>query len=250
MHWKLRTHFPSIVFICLPLVGPDNRIAWYIFCFNICFKFLQLDNTAINSLEFRKHREWHIFYVPMQGNSTHDDVIKWKHFPRYWPFVRGIHRSPVNSPHKGQWRGALMFSLVCVWINGWVNSCEAGDLRRPRAHYDVIVMKKGTSTRMHLLIVISWHNCGHLFVVYLTLNISAWWLLIHWWQTGTIASATMACLCLVRHSVLFSVVHLSWHRFLTNMNRPSFSLHIGSGTESVNFLFQGAQNQFADWRRN
>ena len=31
----------------------------------------------------------------------HDDVIKWKHFPRYWPFVRGIHRSPVNSPHKG-----------------------------------------------------------------------------------------------------------------------------------------------------
>ena len=38
----------------------------------------------------------------------HDDVIKWKHFPRYWPFVRGIHRSPVNSSHKGQWRGALM----------------------------------------------------------------------------------------------------------------------------------------------
>ena len=35
----------------------------------------------------------------------HDDVIKWKHFPRYWPFVRGIHRSPVISPHKGQWRG-------------------------------------------------------------------------------------------------------------------------------------------------
>ena len=45
---------------------------------------------------------------------THDDVIKWKHFPRDWPFVRGIHRSPVNSPHKGQWRGALMFSLIRV----------------------------------------------------------------------------------------------------------------------------------------
>ena len=43
--------------------------------------------------------------------SQHDDVIKWKHFPRYWPFVRGIHRSLVNSPHKGQWRGALMFFL-------------------------------------------------------------------------------------------------------------------------------------------
>ena len=48
---------------------------------------------------------------------SHDDVIKWKHFPRNWSFVRGIHRSPVNYPHKGQWRGALMFSLICVWIN-------------------------------------------------------------------------------------------------------------------------------------
>ena len=47
-------------------------------------------------------------------HNHHDDVIKWKHFPRYWPFVRGIHRSPVNSPHKGQWRGALMFSLICT----------------------------------------------------------------------------------------------------------------------------------------
>ena len=72
---------------------------------------------------------------------VHDDVIKWKHFPRNWPFVRGIHRSPMNSPHKGQWRGALMFSLICVWINGWVNNREAGDLRRYRGHYDVIVMK-------------------------------------------------------------------------------------------------------------
>ena len=53
---------------------------------------------------------------------------------------RGIHRSPVNSPHKDQWRGALMFSLICVWINGWVNNREAGDLRRYRAHYDVTVM--------------------------------------------------------------------------------------------------------------
>ena len=70
----------------------------------------------------------------------HDDVIKWKHFPRYWPFVRGIHRSPVNSPHKGQWRGALMFSLICVWINSWINNRKAGDLRRYQAHYDVIVM--------------------------------------------------------------------------------------------------------------
>ena len=53
-----------------------------------------------------------------------------------------IHRSPVNTPLKGQWRGALMFSLICVWINGWVNNREAGDLRRYLAHYDVTVMSE------------------------------------------------------------------------------------------------------------
>ena len=71
----------------------------------------------------------------------HEDVIEWKHFPRYWPFVRGIHLSPVNSPPKGQCSGALVFSLICSWINGWVNNGEAGDLRRHRAHYDVAVMR-------------------------------------------------------------------------------------------------------------
>ena len=70
----------------------------------------------------------------------HDAVIKWKHFPRYWSFVREIHRSPVNSPQKGQWRGALVSSLMCTWINAWVNNREAGDLRRNRSHYNVIVM--------------------------------------------------------------------------------------------------------------
>ena len=52
----------------------------------------------------------------------------------------GIHRSPVNSPHKGQWRGALMFSLLCAWTNGWVNDLNTSYLRRHRAHYDVPVM--------------------------------------------------------------------------------------------------------------
>ena len=82
------------------------------------------------------------YWASSQKLELHDDVIKWKHFPRYWPFVRGIHRSPVNSPHKGQRRGALMLSLICIWINGWINNREAGDLRRYRAHYDVIVMSR------------------------------------------------------------------------------------------------------------
>ena len=70
----------------------------------------------------------------------YDDVIKWKRFPRYWSFVWGIHRSPVNSPHKGQCSRTLMFSLISAGISGWVNNREYGDLRRNDAHYDVTVM--------------------------------------------------------------------------------------------------------------
>ena len=89
------------------------------------------------------------YVIPVPFNESnsaikHDDVIKWKHFPRNWPFVREIHRSPVNFPHKGQWRGALMFSLIYAWINDWVNNREAGDLRRQHGHYDVIVMNCST----------------------------------------------------------------------------------------------------------
>ena len=64
---------------------------------------------------------WHISnmrVIPYPVHAIHVmrqtitwDVIKLKHCPRYWPFVRGIHRSPVNSPHKCQWRGGLMFSF-------------------------------------------------------------------------------------------------------------------------------------------
>ena len=50
---------------------------------------------------------------PAWALVIHDDVIKWKHFRVNWPFVRGIHWSPVDSHHKGQKRRALMFSLIC-----------------------------------------------------------------------------------------------------------------------------------------
>ena len=92
-------------------------------------------NGAIIINNDDRHNVW-----PETVWRMHDDVIKWKPFPRYWPFLRGIHRLPLNSPHKGQWCGALLLSLICVWINGWVNNREAGDLRRDRAHQDVIVM--------------------------------------------------------------------------------------------------------------
>ena len=86
-----------------------------------------------------------------------DDVIKWKHFPRYWPFVRGIHRSPVNSRTK---------PVICAGINGWVNNREAGDWRCHRAHYDVTVMAKTLriifDTRRTAIVRYECHDIGGL----------------------------------------------------------------------------------------
>ena len=65
----------------------------------------------INSEALEYHDCWFLFTVSY-FSFPHDDVIKWKHFPRYWPVVRGIHRSPVNSPLKGQWSGDFMFLHV------------------------------------------------------------------------------------------------------------------------------------------
>ena len=59
---------------------------------------------------------------------------------------------PVNSSHTGQWRGALMFPLICAWINVWANNRESGDLTRHRAHYDVIEMSKGVSQLVNILL--------------------------------------------------------------------------------------------------
>ena len=84
---------------------------------------LKLRNTRCYKLHFTQNKssswgrqpvDWFVIVWFVYQSKRHDDVIKWKHFPRYWPFVRGIHRPPVNSPHKGQWCGALMFSLIFV----------------------------------------------------------------------------------------------------------------------------------------
>ena len=75
----------------------------------------------------------------------HHNTAWWRHqmetFFALLALCAGNPPVPVNSPHKGQWLGALMFSLICARINGWVNNRDAGDLRRNRSHYDVIVMR-------------------------------------------------------------------------------------------------------------
>ena len=100
---------------------------------SLSYSFKQI-STGKHSL----HISWRS--TPLLLLYFHDDVIKRKYFPRCWLFVRGIHRSPVDFPNKGQRHWAMMFSLICAWTNGWVNNQDAGDLRRHRTHFDVTVM--------------------------------------------------------------------------------------------------------------
>ena len=76
------------------------------------------------------------YFSCIWNQFTHDDVIKWKHFCATCHLCGEF----TDSPHKSHWRGALMFSFICVCINGWVNNREAGDLRRYRVYYDVTVI--------------------------------------------------------------------------------------------------------------
>ena len=100
------------------------------------------------------------------GNHCYHIVSRpwWRHqmepFSALLALCAGNSPVPVNSPHKGQWRGALMFSLICAWINDWVNNREAGDLRRHRGHYDVNIMSL-TLRKKRRQSTTSWHgNAG------------------------------------------------------------------------------------------
>ena len=76
--------------------------------------------------------------------AKHGDVIKWKHFPRCWPSVRGIHRSPASNAE--------------LWTNSWANHQDAGDLRRHRAHIDVTVMICNSVVFLYMLNLVIFHR--------------------------------------------------------------------------------------------
>ena len=92
-------------------------------------------------------------------------------------FCARNYRWPVNSPHKGQWHGTLMFSLICAWTDNWADNEDAGDLRRHHAHYDVIVMNHPYYHR--------WGNawCKYWSPNKIDLNVYIWCFKIHFdWQ--------------------------------------------------------------------
>ena len=128
--------------INLHLFSAYARVVW---------KSVNKKNCPRESIFSERMSWWFLYHF----SSLRRFISWWRHqmetLPRCWPFVRGIHRSPVNSPHKGQWRGALMSTLICARINDWINNRKAGDLRRYRAHYDVIVMSNSPIVLHHVI---------------------------------------------------------------------------------------------------
>ena len=84
----------------------------------------------------------HAIQVRPCGFSMHVIMTSWN---------VNIFRVTGHFRVTGQWRRHLMFSLICAWINAWVNNREAGDLRRHPVHYDVIVMSFTRNTIFYVL---------------------------------------------------------------------------------------------------
>ena len=151
----------------------------------------------------------------------------WRHqmetFSALLAICAGNSPVPVNSSYKGQWRGALMFSLICIWIKVWVNNSEAGDLRCHRGHYDVNVMVYGFSVikilrrvQMYVDIVGFTSNCQIL--------------PFPWWNTSLATTNPRPCshylISRWRHNFAYhgKIIHCSWDRTISTLLGLCFCL--------------------------
>ena len=130
------------------------------YCVLRCDLYQRFDGSPGNALEMH-HWSWRLLeliciwpswsHLIVVWYLVHHDFMEsfnqmswWCHqmetFSALLAICAGNSPVPGEFPNKGQWRGALMFTLIYTRINNWVNNGEAGDLRCYRAHYDVIVM--------------------------------------------------------------------------------------------------------------
>ena len=146
----------------------------------------------------------------------------WRHqmeiFSALLAICAGNSPVPGEFPHKGQWRGALMFSLICVWINGWVNNRKAGDLRRYRIHYDVIVM----SIRWNCIRVWCLHQKAHVHLPFLLIMVKA----------------KLKLRCLMAHCRFEARVSRSQKRIGCVLSINEFALNLPPATQECAPLFQ------------
>ena len=130
-----------------------------------------------------------------------DDVIKWKHLPCCWPLVWEIHRSPVNSPHKGQWRGTLKFSLICALNNrlskqswGWWFVTPSRSLCRHCNEFVLLVRHYGQWPTATVLTISYVHVFLSLFFI-MTASFSALQRVPRWRLSYNIASKIFPSSC-------------------------------------------------------
>ena len=148
MHWDVVTHLKvqlsplSITVSCFMHQINDHKRSNTIIGLcrdsSICLR-IAIPLRALTS-NYMPPKIWMFYLYLLQHNL----ISWWRHqmetFSALLALCAGNSPVPVNSPYKGQWRGALMFSLMYAWIHDWVNNREAGDLRRHRGHFDVNVM--------------------------------------------------------------------------------------------------------------
>ena len=119
-HWTYKDISAAQKFV---MYAPNNRVQQCILPYRYACASDQVSDSFIDMTN------------TMMTSSNENTFHATRHF------LRVIHRSLVNSPHKVQWRGALIFSLICAWTNGWVNNREAGDLIRHLANHDATVIQ-------------------------------------------------------------------------------------------------------------
>ena len=142
--WEPPAEFNNVSMICAFLAFTQC----FLFLYHCCF----LSGIKLATTKYAERSDMTCLYMQPSVDSSNRVLLQlwWRHQMETFPALRaicaGIHRSSVNSLHlhKGQWRRALIFSLISAWINIWVNNREAGDLTRYGAHYDVIVMCRTT----------------------------------------------------------------------------------------------------------
>ena len=102
-------------------------------CLHICGNCV-IDNIAWDATETRRGTV--LDKITYKGHRRHTMTSSMEKFSALLALCEG--NPPVDSPHKGQWCGVLMFCLICAWTNGWAaNNRDTCDMRRLRAHHDV-----------------------------------------------------------------------------------------------------------------
>ena len=161
----------------------SENFRWLPYTITRVFAINELDKNAKENNNSTKSDGWAYTCVCIFACMRHEVIRRptventyarswWRHqmetFSALLAFCAGIHRSPMNSPHKGQWRGALMFSVICTRINGCANDGDAGDLRRHLAHYDVIIMIDESLLKQDSRYLISLYTNGdsYLFAIF------------------------------------------------------------------------------------